>query len=689
MNSSAKFKNLLGPVRIGEMELRNRIVMPAMGIGLARDGHVTEQMKDYYEERAKGGVGLVITESTAVHTTGISGVGSVRSDDDRFIPGLSELAQTIQKHGAKAALQLHHTGPAGRSSILGSQPVAASATSIPADREATFELPRELTVSEIAELVACFANAAERAKRAGFDAVEIHGAHRYLINSFLSPALNKRQDDYGGDLRNRARFLLEIIKAIRESIGQAYPVLCKISAREFYLEDGITLEQTKEVAQMIQEAGVDAIDLSAMPMSPPFLIPGSRIFLAEAVKKVVSIPVISLGRITPEVGEKSIRQKKTDLIAIGRALIADPELPNKVASGRLQDIRACVGCETCRKHLVATEGKVRIHPSLICTVNPAAGRERESRIQPADKPRRVFVVGGGPGGMEAARVAALRGHHVVLYEKDHRLGGSLTLAGLININYEKLNKYLTSQIRKLGIKVEFGKEVTPALIDKLKPDVLILAMGSIPLLPKIRGIDSGIVVSAANIRAMMSGRLKKGTRMTWRRVLWYLGSVILRMPIGLTVIRRLLRLGMPFGKKVIVIGNALPGCEMADFLAETGKKVTLIELPESITAGVMPKPMDTLRQFFLDRLVQKGATVLTGVKYEQITNKGLVITNKEGKREAIEANTIVVTTGAVPNTELLEALRGKVPEIHLIGDSADPRGILEAIHDGYEIAREI
>ncbi len=343
-------EKLFEPARLGEMNLKNRIVMPPMGTNYAtQDGYVTDQIKDYYAERARGGVGLVIVEAACVDFP--RGKGFIRQlgiDDDRFIPGLRELAQIIRRHGARAAIQLHHGGNASKTSITGLQPVASSPLARPDG-----DLPKELSIKEIEDIVFRFAKAAERAKKAGFDGVEIHAAHHYLLAQFLSSAWNKRQDAYGGDLKNKARITLEVVRAIREMVGQTYPVWCRINGREFGIKDGITLEETQELAVLLQKAGVNALHISAFAYNNPRSIPpmsvkhGTMIPLAEAVKKVVTIPVIAVGRIDPQTGESALQEGRTDFVAMGRSLIADPELPNKAASGRLKEIVPCIACNHC------------------------------------------------------------------------------------------------------------------------------------------------------------------------------------------------------------------------------------------------------------------------------------------------------------------------------------------------------
>jgi len=673
------------------MGVRNRIVMPSMATFLPHEGrNGVDLHKAYYEARARGGVGLIITELISVdYERGAVYREQLRVDDDKHIPGLSEIAEAIKKHGARAALQLHHGGATAKTAVTGQQPISASAINWMEGQQG----PREATLSEIADIVARYAKGAERARKAGFDGVEIQGGHHYLIGQFMSPTWNKRKDDYGGSLQNRARLLLEAIKAVREAVGEDYPVWCRINGKE-WTEGGNTVEDAQEVAVWAQEAGADAINVSGHPpMTQPYqpynqpvgtLVeqvlergPGYFIFLGEAMKKVVGIPVVVAGRISPKLGESVLRQRKADFIAMGRALIADPELPNKLMSGQINDVTPCVYCNCCQDPFCRD-----------CTVNAAKGRESEFEVKPAEGKKKVMVVGGGPAGMEAARVAALRGHEVILYEKEHRLGGQLILAGIIREEYEGLNRYLATQIGKCGVRVNTGKEVTPALVESIKPDVVILAAGLMTKAPEIPRIDSINVISSRGIGAALGRRGSWLTGTRWRRALWSMGFGFLQMPLGALAVKWLLGFTVPLGRKIVVLGGGLAGLEIADYLVEKGKEVTILETGDSVKGG--ERPMYLFMEYYFYKLTLKGVSMLTNVKYEQITDKGLVIEEKDGKSRFIGGvDTIVLTAGARGNDVLAEELKGEVPEIHLVGDSAEPCGIREAIAAGSRVGRTV
>ena len=626
------------------MELRNRVVMPPMVTRYASDdGYVTERTKNYYEARARSGVALIIVEATYIHRRGWAFANQLGISDDKFIPGMSELVQAVHRHGAKIAIQLHHGGREGNSKLNGMQPVSASPLA-----GLVGEIPKELTTDEIAEIVTFFAQAARRAKKAGFDGVELHGAHGYLIDQFLSPASNKRQDSYGGDVRNRARFLVEVIKVVREAVGADYPVWVRMDGKEYGIEGGITLEDAQETARIAQSAGIDAIHVSAWgPKAPNNLTnatftPAVLEELAAGIKKVVTVPVIAVGKITPETGERILEEGKADLIAIGKALLADPEFPSKVASGRLDDITPCIDCMGCRDDLRIPEVV-----GIRCSVNATLGREAESKIVPAEKPRRVLVIGGGPAGMEVARVTALRGHEITLWEKEARLGGQLIQAAIAphKDRIAALTKYLQTQLKKLNVKVELNKEATAAMIAEFKPEVVILATGVKPLTPEIPGMDNVHVVQAGDV---LEGKVKVGDR-------------------------------------VIVLGGEMVGCETAEFLVEKGKKVTVTRRSPEMALGVGR----SLRAFFLGRLSEKGVTLLPEIKYNEVTPEGLVVTTKEGEKKTIEIDTIVLAAGSIPDQKLYQDIKGRVAEVHCVGDCVAPRKIRDAIAEGYRIGLEI
>ncbi len=504
--------------------------------------------------------------------------------------------------------------------------------------------PHELTTDEIREIVQWFADATKRAKEAGVDGVEIHGAHQYLVASFLSSATNMRRDRYGGTVENKARFLIEIIQAMREAVGPDYPIWPRINAEEYGFENGITLDETKQVVPMAVKAGAQAIHVSAyaagssVTKAPLSDTPGLLVPLAEAVKKVTSVPVIAVGRLDHEFGEKVLEEGKADMIALGRRLLADPELPSKVAEGRLDDIRPCIGCMECIERVGSRE------QGVICTINAAAGREREYQIQPAPRRKRVMIVGGGPAGMEAARVAALRGHRVTLFEKESRLGGQLNLAALPPNKGDIVPwvNYLIGQLEKAGVETKLNTKSSPGLISKNKPDAVIIAAGGVPLIPDIPGIRSRNVVTARDI---LSGKAEAG-------------------------------------QKVVIIGGGQVGCETGLYLAEKGKTVVIIEILKRMANDMGPM----VRRRLMDGLRQRQVIMLTNAKCEEITEHSVTVTSAEGRKDTYPADTVILAVGYGKNDDLFQRLEGKVPEVYCVGDSYEPQGIMEAVRDGYRAA---
>lgn len=642
----SEFEKLLEPTKIGVMELRNKIVMPPMGTNLgAVDGSVTDYYINYNAERAKGGVGLQIMGVVAIDPLAIPAPCVPRIYHDKFIVGLSRVTRAVHEYGGKCAAQLHHAGRQTYSSLIGEQIVAPSA--IPC--KLVGEVPRELTINEIEGLVEAFGDGALRAKMAGFDAVEFHGAHGYLICQFLSPYSNKRTDKYGGDLDGRMQFALEVVKRAKEKAGADFPMIFRMSGDE-YVEGGLTLKETKKIAQRLEKTGLDAIHVSAgnydsmlvgKIIAPMYLPHGGLVHLAEAIKKVVNVPVIAVGSIDPKMAEGIIREGKADLVSMGRALIADPELPKKLAEGRKEDICRCIRCnEGC-------VGRVLSYQPISCSINASVGREKEYEIRPALKPKKVVVAGGGPGGMETARVAALRGHEATLFEKEGELGGHMreSTVPAFKQDIKPFREWLSTQVKKLGVKVELGKEVTSKVIAEMRPDVVVVATGSTPLVPKIPGIEKPIVATATDV---LLGKAE-------------------------------------VADEVVVAGGGLVGCETSLFLAEKGKQVTMVEMLPDIAIDVEMISKFTL----IELLTEKGVKWLTNTKIEEVTDEGVVTIDRNLRSQTIKGDTVVLAMGFKSNRGLYKALQGKVKELYSIGDCVEPRKIIHAIHEGSFIARQI
>lgn len=693
MANKSEFQKLLEPYHIGKVKTRNRIIKTASGTSLWNTGEhrVSKKGKAFYEALARGGVGLIIVESPIVeYPFDEPGDVRLRIDDDKYIQDNGEIAEVIHKHGCPAFVQFYHRGPWLQPYALHRPHIAASPVRPPGSE---FDLhgeaaPRELTISEIDELKNIFVTAAYRLKKAGFDGIELNAGSDHLFATFLSRYWNKRQDAYGcASMEDRSRFLVQIIREIKKKLGEDFPIIVLMNALELGMgNEGMTYDEGKALAQILQKAGVDALHvrshwlgnhlgsynqenlfypephlpLKSFPKGLDWSHRGKEVNVpaATVIKKVVSIPIIAVGGIEPKRGEKILREGNADFIGICRPLFADLDLPNKLASQRFDDIAPCTRCGTCQK----MNGLPKE-----CRVNAALGTE-QYEIKKAEKVKKVVVVGGGPAGMEAARVAALRGHQVLLCEKSNRLGGALPIAafvkGLEIENLPALVHYLESQIIKLDVKIRTGKEFNLSLIDEVKPDVVILATGGIPSLPKIPGIDGRNVVRSSDLY----NKLKTFLR--------FLGPGTLRW---------LTNFWMPVGKEVAIIGGQIAACQLAEYLVKRGRKVTIVDMDQILGEGLIPERKNRLFSWFR----KKGVTMMTGMKVEEITNEGLTIATKEGNKLTIRADTILPVMPLMPNTDLLKSLQGKVSEIFLIGDCREPRMISDAIADGWKVANTI
>ena len=645
--------SLFLPGKIGKVQLKNRMFMPPMSTHLVgSDGSVTKVLLDYYEERARGGVGLIITEAThaemEIAPASITG-SNLRIDANRYIIGLSELADVVHMHGAKIFIQVTIGQGSFSPPFLypkGSQAIAPSRMINPVwpDWE-----PRELSGDEIERIVEAYGEAAMRAKMAGFDGLELHGHGMYLLSQFMSPYTNKRTDVYG----DFVALPLALVKAVKRNVGDDLAISFRWNIDEF-LDGGRTLERSVRDAEAFQKAGINAVNISggnfwvtggATHSCPPMSYPQGHLKgLAKAIKDVVTIPVLLSSKIgDPFVADEILQRGQADFIGLGRSLLADPEWPTKVAEGRFDDIRPCLrDLDGCINSVVAFR-------KIGCTVNAACGRESRWRVQPAVRPLRVTIVGGGVGGLEAARVAALRGHDVTLFEESDSLGGQLRLAGMVPYKeeYTRMVHYLENQVQKLGVTVVMGQKATPDSILFLKPDAVIVAAGSHHSIPDIRGIDKSHVFFARDVIAETVDVA---------------------------------------GERIVVVGGGLVGCDTALFLTvKKRKQVTIIEQFALEELGF--EPYDANHMDLMKMLDENKVKTIAETKAEEITDSGVRATDKSGKTYEISADAIVIAVGASADNALTEALKGKVPRLHVIGDAAEPgRKILNAIHEGFHIA---
>ena len=665
------WKMLFTPILIGEMELKNRIVMPAMYFLNSVEGRVLPVHTDFFVERAKGGVGLItIGGCTIDETSGPNKMLSVR--DDQFIPGLAGLAQSVQRHGAKIAVQLYHGGRYCRSQLMGGKQ-SVSSSAIPS--RITGETPRELSIPEIKQIQRNYALAAGRVKRAGFDAVEVLAGAGYLVSQFLSPVVNRRKDEYGGDFPHRMRFALEVAQEVRREVGPGYPIFYRIAGNEF-MEGGLENKEAQVFSRELEKAGVDMLSViggwheTRVPQITMGVPRGGFVYLAQGIKQAVSIPVMACNRINdPLLAEQILRDGRADLVGFGRSLIADPELPNKARSGRLDEIRYCIACnQGCFNPL--SEDKPQT-----CLVNAQAGAEGKRIIQPALRKKKVMVIGGGPAGMEAARVAAMRGHEVCLYEKNETLGGQILLAALPPGREEFLTlvRYQETQIKKLGVDVHTGVEANLQDVERENPDAVVLATGAEPLVPDIKGVDRTNVVSAWDV---LSGKADPG-----REVVIIGGGAT-----GLETALLLARKGTLDAETLyFLMFNQAESQETIQNLLYRGlKKITVLEMLPKVGQDIGV----TTRWTIIQDLSRLGVSLRTKALAREIADQGVLI-DREGREEWIPADTVVLATGTKPVNFLYEQIKGRVKEIHLIGDAKTPRKALEAVAEGLEVGRTI
>ncbi|TWR88095.1 FAD-dependent oxidoreductase [Pseudomonas saxonica] len=706
-----KFPQLLAPGRIGSLQLRNRIIMAPMGSNFAEaDGHCGERIQAYYEARARGGAGLLIMGVCSVaFPAGTAEPFQVGVSSDEFLPGLSRLAERVHQHGAKIAMQLQHAGKTsvrdmaeGRQLWVPSVPPVLQSDMMAAltpeelnnfvssmKRRAEGSPIRVMDDADIAQMIDWFAMAADRAKRAGFDGVEIHAAHGYIIAGFLSSYYNQREDDYGGSLENRARLLLDIIAAVRAKVGDEFAVWLRLDAQELHTPNGISLQDAQAVARMAEAAGVDAVSVSASARiisgvvfteAPLVQKPDGFLEWTAAIKRSINLPVIAVGRIEPQSGEAALKRGDCDFIAMARKLLADPELPNKLINGQENTIRPCIYCYVC-------VSQIFINERVKCAVNPMTGHEFEYVISPALTAKHIVIIGAGPAGMEAARVAALRGHRVTLLERSDRLGGTLFFAGLAYAENARLLDNLKVQVQLSSIDVRLNTTASPALLRDLAADQVLVAVGAERSAPAIPGAELDHVWSGDELRRLMTGdradEIAKRKLSFTQRTLMKAGSLA-----GVTdsseALQKLSRMWMPLGKRVTIIGGGLVGLELAEFLLARGRQVTVLE-----SGTHLGRELAIVRRWrVLHEIRVHGGDLKTGASVTAIDGKGVHYQMADGQAAYSEADSVVLAIGAQPNTDLLDELSRAGLPASSIGDCHSIGYIEGAISAGHKAGRE-
>ncbi len=665
-----KYSKIFEPIKIGDVEIKNRIAMAPMGIfGMVTlQGAFSQRAIDYYVERAKGGTGLIITAMVKVENTiekwPMPSNLCISENPMHFVQTASYMTERLHYYGAKVFIQL--TAGCGRVSpthrIL-TVPVAPSA--IPHLRDPNL-ICRELTVAEIEKLIQKFGEAAEIAVTAGFDGIEVHAVHEgYLLDQFATALFNKRRDKFGGDLRGRLTLPIKILEEIKGKVGEGFPVQLRYSIKHFikdFCQGGLLEEEFKEAgrdtaeglqaAQILEEAGYDSFNADAGSYDswywshpPNYQEHGCYLPLTQKLKEVVKVPVIVAGRMdSPDLALSAITDGKADMIALGRGLLAEPQWPDKVLKGEIKNIRPCLACHD------GCLGRGMITRPLSCAVNPSCGNEREYSIHKADNLIKVMVIGGGVAGMEAARVASIRGHKVSLYEKTDNLGGHLIEGSVPSFKADvfKLLNWYKTQLSEMGVEIHFNQEVTPERVYQGKPDCLIVATGSKWAFPNIQGIDNEIVVTASDL---------------------LLGKKKAKEPI-------------------LIIGGGLIGCETALWLAQSGKDVTIVEMLGGLMqAGISVPVMN--KTMMLDLLKYYGVNILTDTQVSKITDDVVKTIDKYGRKNDIQIGMVVIATGLQSDRQFLKAFGANMPNTYYVGDTKQVRNIMNAIWESYEIVRNI
>lgn len=705
---STGFSHLMSPARIGDLRLPNRLIMAAMDMNLCHDGVLDEDEVEHFAARARGGTALVTTGTSAVaFPIGATTLKQPGLSDDRFLPGLRALADGVHAEGGRVCVQLCHHGKTaavdtaqGRPLLVPSVPVPKPDPSALVDttrserarlgtaREGKQDTYREATDEDLATVVHAFVDAARRCKAAGVDAVEVHAGHGYLLSTFLSAGYNRRTDRWGGSIQNRSRLACDVVAAVRAEVGPGYPVIVKLNGREFLLENGLTVDEVVAASRLLEAAGADAIHVSGYSHDPfggftlgplPSEAAAYR-DVTRRVKQAVDIPVIAVGRMLPEVAEEMLAAGDCDFIAEGRWQLTDPEMANKIASGRRESVRPCINCYVCVERNFFND-------TPVCTVNPALHTPAQPELPSANVSRNVVVIGGGPGGMETARVAARRGHRVVLLERNDRLGGTAWFSQLTTPPNGPFLRWQEHELEQEQVDVRTGVTATVDYVRDLHPDVVVVATGARRERPDVPGADLPHVQSGDDLRDLLTGTADRGAAAAERPLLERLVVPVgraLRLTSNPTRIRRLSRLWMPVGRDVVVVGGGLVGLELAEFLAQRRRRVTVLE-----DGPVVGLPMAMPR-----RLAAASAASHEGVQLVRRATLVEIRANEvvyevDGERRSAAAQSVIIAGGVHPDPALADELRVAGLDVRVVGDAASVEYIFGAVHSAWRVAGEL
>lgn len=704
MRTRRTFDRLLSPGAIGPVTLANRVILPAMDMNLCDEGVIGSKDIEHYARRAAGGAGMIITSACAVaFPVGATSRKEPGLSDDSFIPGLRKLADAVHAAGSLLCVQATHHGKMAKIDMADERPLlvpslpqhardlTALRDNTPAELAAMAAVNdgkaptyREATEEDIAWLIAQFAEASRRVMEAGADAIEVHCAHGYILGSFLSRADNRRTDVWGGPLENRARLTCEVVRAVRREVGDRLAILVRVAGEEFGDEDALTTAETVQAAQLFEAAGADAIHVTGWARNPfrdftegplPDRV-GAYVDYARQVKEAVGIPVIAVGRVLPDIGEELLSSGGADFVAMGRQLLADPDLVNKLRSGQPETVRPCINCYVCVEQNFWDGVPV-------CAVNPALGDEQAAEFRPASAPHHVVVVGAGPAGMESARIARTRGHRVTLLESSDRLGGSAWFSQLTTPANGPLLEWQQHELDRLGVTVERGHRATVDSVVALRPDSVILATGAQRGVPDVPGAQLPHVHTGDTLRALITGESGSASTGGVLRLLGAAGRLT-----GLTsnpaLLRRITKRFLPVGKSVVIIGGTLVGLELAEFLAQRGKNVTLLE--QGAHVGL---PMAVPRRWTaVRRADEHGVRIVRNAVVEEITATDVRYIH-EGATHSAPAQLVVVASHVQSGAPLAKALSDRGLDVYTVGD-ADAVGYIQgAIHSAWRVARDL